>query len=143
MLRLRPRRRNHLLRSARSSRLLPLGITRDDPPPSQCGGGFRWSYPQSAIISDKIRFHLVGLAPSRRGSGEQDFAPMSDQVSCYKVQGLFPQGPQGISWPRTPVSTRGHDGRPMFFPAFRSHFKVFILRLAQRSTIRALAVQLL
>jgi hypothetical protein len=55
---------------------------------------------------------------------------MSDQVSCYKVQGLFPQG---ISWPRIPESTRGHDGRPMFFPAFRRHFKVFILRLAQRS----------
>ena len=54
---------------------------------------------------------------------------MSDQVSCYKVQGLFPQG---MCWPRTPESIRGHDGRPMFFPAFRSHFKVFILRLAQR-----------
>jgi protein CpxP len=31
LLRLRPRRQNHLVRSARTSPLLPLGITRDDP----------------------------------------------------------------------------------------------------------------
>jgi hypothetical protein len=55
---------------------------------------------------------------------------MSDQVSCCKVQGLFPQGMAG----------RGHKCRPVVMTAarcpslpFGPHFKVFILRLAERS----------